>query len=89
MELNVVKKKKDKIVLEVVGEGHTLLNLLREKGWKAGADQSSYMIEHPYMSIPKIIVKAKNPKKVLMDSATLVSDEAKEFGKEFGRAMKK
>ena len=37
MDLNVLEKKKDKIIVEVRGESHTLLNLVREKSWKAGA----------------------------------------------------
>lgn len=89
MELNATEKKKGKYTVEVAGEGHTLLNLLRDSAWETGADQASYMIEHPYMSTPKIIVKGKNPKKILKDSATVVSDQAKEFEKRFKRAMKK
>ena len=89
MELRVVEKKKDKLKVEVLGETHTLLNLLRENAWKEKADQASYMIEHPYLAKPKIIVKASNPKKVLVNSAQMIIDDSKEFSGEFKRAMKK
>lgn len=89
MELRAVEKKKDKLKVEVIGETHTLLNLLRENAWKEKADQASYMIEHPYLARPKIIVKAKNPKNVLVNSAQIVIDDSKEFSREFKRAMKK
>lgn len=89
MAIKVLEKKKDKLKIEVDGETHTLLNLLREKTWKAGARQSAYIIKHPYLSQPEIIIRAKNPGRVLNDAAQLIIDDAKEFGKEFGRALKK
>ncbi len=89
MELKVLEKKKDKMKVEVIGESHTLMNLLRENAWKEKADQATYMIEHPELSQPKIIIKAKNPKKVMVDSAQMVIDDAKGFSREFKRAMKK
>lgn len=89
MELRVLEKKKDKLKVEVIGESHTLLNLLRENAWKEKADQATYMIEHPELSQPKIIVRAKNPKKVLVNSAQMIIDDSKGFSREFKRAMRK
>ena len=86
MELKVVEKTKDKLKVMVIGESHTLLNLLREASWKTGARQASYMIEHPYMSEPEIIVRAKNPKKVLTDAAQVVINDAKTFEREFKKS---
>jgi DNA-directed RNA polymerase subunit L len=88
MELVVLERDENKIVLEVRGEGHTLLNLLREACWKEGASQASYMIEHPYLANPKIIVRGKNPKKILTGAAQLVINQVDEFTKEFKRASK-
>jgi len=88
MELKVIEKSKDMLRLEVRDESHTLLNLLRENTWKTGAVQSSYSIEHPYMSHPRIKVRAKNPKKTLTDAAQMISNQAKEFEKEFRRLSK-
>jgi DNA-directed RNA polymerase subunit L len=88
VKLNAVEKKKDVLKLEVDGEDHSLLNLLRENAWKKGAKQASYMIKHPYLSKPVVSVRAANPKKVLADSAQMVIDDAKAFEKEFRRASK-
>ncbi len=88
MELNVLEQTENKIVVEVRGEDHTLLNLLREACWTEGADQATYMIEHPYLSQPKIIVRGKNPKKILINAAQLIIDQIEEFAKEFRRASK-
>lgn len=89
MKLNVLEKGNEKIVLEVHGETHTFLNLLRENTWKSGSKQTSYMIEHPYLSEPKLMVRGKDPKKILDKAAQMVIDQAKEFQKEFKRASKK
>jgi len=89
MEIKILEKTNESVKIEVIDETHTLLNLLREKSWKAGASQASYMIEHPYLSNPKITVSAKNPKKVLSDASQMIIDDAREFGKEFGKVLKK
>jgi DNA-directed RNA polymerase subunit L len=89
MELRVLENKKDKLKVEVIGESHTLLNLLRENAWKGKADQATYMIEHPELSQPKIIIRANNPKKILVSSAQMIIDDSKGFSREFKRAMKK
>ena len=65
MDLQVTDKKGDRVQIEIKGENHTLLNLIRENAWKAGAKQVSYMIKHPYMSSPKMTIKSGKHKKVL------------------------
>jgi DNA-directed RNA polymerase subunit L len=89
MEIRILEKSDESVKIEVRDENHTLLNLLREKCWQAGASQASYMIEHPYLSYPKVFVKAKNPKKVLLDAAQMITADASEFKKEFAKASKK
>jgi DNA-directed RNA polymerase subunit L len=89
MQLNVLEKKQSKMKIEIVDETHTLLNLLRENSWKKGAKQASYIIEHPYLSQPKIVVSGENPRKVLNDASQLIIDDAEEFSKQFKRAVKK
>ncbi len=88
MELKVLEKKPDKIRIEVIGESHTLLNVLTEYAWEAKASQASYVIDHPYLSNPELIIKSKNPKKTLNDAAQIVIDRSKEFRTGFGRAVK-
>ena len=89
MELKIIEKTKKKIKVEVRGETHTFLNLLSSKAWEAKAKQSSYIIEHPYLSEPKIVVYGDNPQKILLNASQLMIDELKEFSKHFNNTVKK
>jgi len=86
MKLVLLENSEKKMILEVQGETHTFLNLLKENAWEAGSKQASYMIQHPYLSEPKLIIRAENPKKVLDSAAQAIIDQAKDFEKEFKRA---
>lgn len=89
MKLVALEKGNEKMILEVRGETHTFLNLLRENAWKAGTKQASYMIEHPYLSEPKLTIRAKNPKKILDSSVQMIIDQTKDFEREFKRVSRK
>lgn len=89
MQLKVLEKGKDSLKVEVAGETHTLLNLLRENAWKAGAKQASYSIRHPYISQPELMVIASDPEKTLASSAQMTTDQAQDFAAAFKRALKK
>ena len=89
MELKVLESKPGKLKLNVLGETHTLLNLITEYAWMAKASQASYIIEHPYLSDPTLIVKSANPKKTLKDAATIIIDKTEEFQRGFKRALRK
>ncbi len=89
MKLEIESQETGKLALLVKGEDHTLLNVLKENAWKEGAKQAAYMIKHPYMSDPKLIIRAKDPKKVLINAAQLAIDDSKEFGIVFSREVKK
>ena len=89
MKMETVNKGKDMLEVEVKGETHTLLNLLRENAWRVGAEQASYFVDHPYLSEPHLTIYAKNPKKVLLDATELLITDVKAFQREFKRVSKK
>ncbi|MEE9323219.1 MAG: RpoL/Rpb11 RNA polymerase subunit family protein [Candidatus Aenigmarchaeota archaeon] len=89
MKLVALENGNEKMILEVRGETHTFLNLLRENIWKAGGRQASYMIEHPYLSEPKLTVRAKNPKKIMDNAAQMIIDQTKDFEREFKRVSRR
>ncbi|MFH1294818.1 MAG: DNA-directed RNA polymerase subunit L [Candidatus Aenigmatarchaeota archaeon] len=88
MELKVLENEKNKLKIEVVGENHTILNILRENCWKSGAKQAAYVMDHPYLTEPKLTVRAENPKKVVDVAAELTEKQVTEFLKEFRKAKK-
>jgi len=88
MDLEVIEQTENKLVIEIKGEDHTLLNLLREAAWRAGADQAAYMREHPYLTEPKLIIRGKNPKRILQKAIQLVIDDLKEAKQEFSRILR-
>ncbi len=89
MKLEVLEDEKNKLKIAVEGENHTLLNILRENAWKAGADQASYLLNHPYFAAPQLIIQGENPKKILNSSIQMIIEQAKEFEKEFSAVAKK
>ena len=84
-----MERKPSKLKLNVLGETHTFLNLITEYSWLAKASQASYIIEHPYLSDPMLIVRSSDPKKTLKDAATIITNKAEEFQSGFKRALHK
>lgn len=69
MELNVIEKTKNKLKLEIKGEGHTFCNALRKELWNdKHIKAAGYTIEHSLVSEPTLIVETtgEDPKKVLI-----------------------
>ena len=89
MKLELISLEDNEAKISIKGESNTLLNLLRESIWKQKPESATYKVDHPYLSDPELIVKAKNPMKVLDDSAQDILDQVKELGKEFSKVLKK
>ncbi len=88
MKLELVSKEVDEVKVKIEGEDHTLLNLLRENAWEQKADQATYVVERPYLSIPELVIKGKNAMKILEGSAQEIVQQSKELEKEFSRVLK-
>ncbi len=86
MELNVIENKKNKIVFEIKGEDHTFCNalkkeLLNDKSVKI----ASYVIDHPLISFPKMILETdgeETAKSALTNAAKRLVANAEKFKKE-------
>ena len=79
MELKKVESKKNMLRVEVVGEDHSLLNLLRDECCKAGASSASYQLDHPLIGNPILTVVASKPKEVLKKAAASIGKQSKQF----------
>lgn len=71
-----------------IDDTSTLVNLLNENVWKQKVDYSAYSIDHPYMAKPVIVVKAKNPKKSILDAAEETISQLKDLKKQISASLK-
>jgi len=80
MEIKVLENEKNKIVVEIIGEDHTLSNALRKELWNdKNVDVAGYNIEHHLISNPILVVDGKNPKKSLLDAVKRLKDKNSEL----------
>ena len=82
MEIQILKEDKDLIELKIIGEGHTLCNVLRDEATTL-EDTSfvSYNLKHPLVSSPILALKTKKgkPRKVLLDAVESLKGKTKEL----------
>ena len=89
MDIRIIEEKKNKIVFMMVGEDHTLANMLRKELWNdSHVKAAAYSIDHPEVGEPKFILETDgaDPKKTLQAAAkrlikelAKVKDEAKKL----------
>ena len=87
MKIEVLEDEKDTLKIEI-HDNQTLVNLINENLWQQKVDMAAYKIDHPYLSKPVLIVKAKNPKKALLDAAEQVLEDVKELRKKLQNELK-
>ena len=87
MKIDVIENEDNKLKIDV-HTNLTFVNLLNECIWQQKVDVSAYKTDHPYLSNPTILVKAKNPKKAVLDATTQIIEDVKEFKKQFQAAVK-
>lgn len=87
MKIDVLENEDNKLKLEV-HTNLTIVNLLNENIWKQKVEVSAYKTEHPYLSRPVLMIRAKNPKKAILDAATQIVEDVGDFRKQFQNAMK-
>ena len=92
MEINVLEESKNKLVVEIKGEGHALCNALKTELWKnKKVKVAGYNIAHPLIGIPKLIIETEpggDPKKLLVEAIKNVKKDADAFLKSFSKKVK-
>jgi len=87
MEIKILEESKNKIKFELIGEDHTLCNILRKELWAdKNIEVAGYNIDHPLVSEPIIIIETsgkENPKKALLDAVNRLKKRNKELSVEF------
>ncbi len=78
MEVNIVEEKKNRLVFEIAGEGHTLSNALRKELWNdEHVKVAAYTIDHPLIEVPRFVLETDgaDPKKTLVAAAKRVQKD--------------
>lgn len=90
MEVTILEETKNRLVIELKGEDHTLCNALRRELWdQKDVKAAAYNIDHPVVGHPKLIIETsgKDPKAVLQIAIESLkkknNDLLKKFEKEF------
>ena len=68
MEIHILEEKKNKLVFELEGEGHTLSNVIRKELWNdEHVKISTYAIEHPQVGKPIFTIETDgaDPRKTI------------------------
>ena len=84
MELEIIKKSKKELEIQVTDENETILNPITHI--LSGYDDVEYaacMAEHPMSNKRKLYIRVKNgsPEEYLKKAVKYLEDEAKKFGK--------
>lgn len=88
MELRPIEDEKTKLVLEIIGEDHTLCNPIRKELWNDKTVKvAGYNIEHPLVSNPVLVIESADAKKSLLGAIDRLKKQNKEFLTKF-KALK-
>lgn len=82
MTIKIRGKGKNKLRLEFEEEGHTLLNLVKDKAWENDdTDKATYRKEHPYLGNPEFLIETEDgdPVNVLRKAAQDIIEDTEEF----------
>ena len=92
MKINVVKKSKNELKIEIVGGSHGLCNLLTKRLLEdRSVDFAGYDVPHPLASSPNLYVRTKGnakPEDALVRAVEKVRDANDVFSKELNRVLK-
>ncbi|MBS7640429.1 MAG: DNA-directed RNA polymerase subunit L [Candidatus Bathyarchaeia archaeon] len=92
MQIRVLEKKENEVVLEIEGEGHTLCNLLESVLLEdRDVEFAGYTIPHPLVGKPILRVRTrgdKKPKEALREALTKIVERGRKLGEEFERVFR-
>lgn len=90
MEAVVIEESPKKLIVELRGESHTLMNVLKHKLWENDKVKiATYHINHPLIGIPRLIVETDGslkPRKAISDAADKIKKDVDKFKTSFEKA---
>ena len=91
MDINIIDKKKGRLVFELPGSTHTLCNVLRHEMWnEKGVKTVSYIIDHPLVGVPRFTIETDgtDPKKVVALACAKLKKQFTNLSNEFKKEVK-
>ena len=91
MEIKVLESEKNRLKFDIIGETHTLANLITKKLWEEeDVAVSGYNMKHPQTSKVTILIETtkKDPKKVLLETLSHIKKDGNEFKAQFKKIVK-
>jgi len=84
MEIKVLEEKKNKLVVSMEGETHTLCNALVKELWNdKHVKAAAYKIDHPLVGVPNLMVETDgaDPRKTINSAIDRLAKAADDFKK--------
>ena len=92
MEIKIIDDKKNKLIVEAKGIGHTLCNVIKSELWNdKHVKVATYSIRHPQISVPQIVVETDgevSPRNALINAIQRLHKTNEKFKKEFLKEMR-
>lgn len=90
LQLELIEKGANSRLIRIVGEDHTICNLLRHELQEADKVlAASYTLGHPLIEHPKFFVKAeKSPERVMTDVAEKIAKDLEDLHEQLQKALK-
>jgi len=93
MKVEILKKTKNELKIEIDGEGHTFCNVVQKALLKnKKVDLAGYDVPHPLTANPVVYLRTKTqnkPETVLRDAVREVQKDSEAFRAAFGKALEK
>ena len=91
MEIKVIENEKNRLHFEMIGETHTLANLITKELWNdSDVTISGYNLKHPQTGQVSLLIETtkKDPKKVLLETLATLKKKSTEFKTHFHKVVK-
>ena len=90
MEIIVLEESKHKLMIEIQGEDHTLVNALKKELWNdKDVKIAGYTVNHPSIGIPRLVVEthSEDPRKALVEAAKRLKKDADKLKKALAKEL--
>ena len=91
MEIKVLESEKNRLRFEIIGESHTLGNIITKELWNdSDVTISGYNLKHPQTANVSLLIETskKDPKKVLLETLATLKKRQTEFKTQFHKVVK-